>query len=911
MQKLLLIFLVVLLQACTSGGESGSSEVEIGFYGEAQYLFPASWRFGVLTDLDVTDLQWRFSDDNSVVFGSEAEHVFSVPGVHSITLQYSTADGDVASVRRDIEIRSGTISGLINGTANHLVDADTRDVHDSPDANNDFASAQPLTENAILSGVVDAEDDVDIFQVKLNQGQLIQLSVADQSQAGEYAQIRAEIYSSQDLQSPLAAAENLTDLNTGQWSFPVPETGPYFVKLSAVDATVVTPSNGRDQYSHGIYSLRFEQGISNAEFSDTDILVLFKEKAGYQAQGLRVKHSMGRLKTITIHDAELFMAEQGLSVARRLMKDRRWQTLQVINFLNQHSDIEVAEPNWRRYPLAVPPINDPYFENQRWHYDDINLQQAWQELDANGKEALGSDAVTVAVLDTGIVLDHPDLAANIINGYDFVDNDVDATDPGDKGNQALRSSFHGTHVAGTVAAISNNIGVAGVAPGVKVMPVRVLDTDGGFVSDIIEGICYAAQLDDAYCNNIPVAPMADIINLSLGNSGRSSIEEHVINLAMDKGLIVIAAAGNASSSDPVYPAGYDRVISVSATNSSLGLAAYSNFGSTIDITAPGGDSSGSGVFSTVADDAGVSVIPAYGSLSGTSMASPHVAGVAALLKTAYPLLNHDVFRTMLVTGDLTRDIGEFGRDDAFGYGIVDAYKAVETVISDNGPRIISSLFHLRYGVGNIQKSFVLSDGGQNVGNVSVSEDIEWLILDRSEGLGTYNATISTLGFEEGVYSGEIRVSSDDPDVSDALIKVTAQVGNPQLSSNPGVQYLNVIDDTGISATRSSISLFAKNGQYRFEVGGLAKGRYLIGSGSDLDGDGRVCDAGESCSAYPTIEEPQFLEIREDLAAHEIVMESGYDVTGQQEAIQRSGLNAIFSQLIASDQFQTGQKLREW
>jgi serine protease len=884
MQKLLLIFLVVLLQACTSGSGS-DSEVDIGFFGDPQNLYPASWQFGAITDLDISEYQWTFSDDGSVKFGAEVSHVFQVPGIHSITLQYTKANGDIASVRRDIEIGSGTISGTIKGALNNLVDLDTRDPFEPAGSNNDFASAQPLSAEAKLSGVVDFLDQTDVYQVKLSSGQQVRIQVADPDNSGNYAQIRARIFSASDTETPLASAQDMTAVNDGFWSFPIPADGSYFIELTADNPTASENDGEYSNHSHGIYSLSIEATSSNAEFAEGRILVLFKENTAYQAQGLAVTKNLGRIKALTISDAQIYLANQGIRIAQSLVADRAWQTLQVVSMLNQHPDIEVAEPDWKRYSLAVPVITDPDFDDQ-WHYGDIKLQQAWQALDSNGKAALGSSDVTVAVLDSGIILDHPDLAANIRDGYDFVDDDANATDPGGKDINGSRSSFHGTHVAGTVAAINNSEGGTGVAPGVKIMPVRVLDVDGGFISDIIEGICYAAQLTDSYCNNIPVVPAADVINMSLGSASDSTIEKRINDAAMNKGVIVIAAAGNSSTSNPFYPAAYERVISVSATNRNTELASYSNYGTTIDIAAPGGDSSEDpGVLSTVADDSGAITIPTYGRLQGTSMASPHVAGVAALMKTAMPALTHDVFRTMLQAGELSNDIGAAGRDNSFGYGLLDAEKAVLAALQDSGPRIITSLASLYFGVGQVQKSFAISDGGQSIGNITVSENIPWLSLNKTQGLGTYTATVDVLSLEEGNYQGQILITSDDAGVDDLQLSVELQVGNPDLTSDAGVQYVIIQDESaeaedgifpGIAYSRPLIS---RQGEYRFEIGGLPKGRFYVVTGSDLDFDDVICDAGESCGQYPTLNTREVVEISEDVPSHQLNMVTGYSDLG--------------------------------
>ncbi|MDY6783771.1 MAG: S8 family peptidase [Cyanobacteriota bacterium] len=260
---------------------------------------------------------------------------------------------------------------------------------------------------------------------------------------------------------------------------------------------------------------------------------------------------------------------------------------------------ESIEPNYI-YQAFTPP-NDPDYSKQ-WNLHNINVEQAWDETHGSG--------VTVAVIDTGIT-QVPDLKqTKFVRGYDFVSDRVEATD--DVG--------HGTHVAGTIAQSTNNsFGVAGIAYEAKIMPVKVLGQGGGTVADIAEGIRFAADNG------------ADVINMSLGGPGESKLLEEAVNYAYDKGVVVIAAAGNENRNSASYPARYPRVISVSALDSSGKKAPYSNFGAGVDLSAPGGSDTGKIIQHTIDPRTGEAVFVGY---QGTSMAAPHVAGVAALVKAS-------------------------------------------------------------------------------------------------------------------------------------------------------------------------------------------------------------------------------------------------------------------------------------
>ncbi|MFN5532387.1 MAG: S8 family serine peptidase, partial [Planctomycetaceae bacterium] len=258
--------------------------------------------------------------------------------------------------------------------------------------------------------------------------------------------------------------------------------------------------------------------------------------------------------------------------------------------------------------------------------------------------------VKVAVVDTGINYNHTDLAANYAGGYDFINNDANPID--DEG--------HGTHVAGTIAAVGNGVGVIGVAPQAKLYAVKVLGSTGsGSFSAIISGLQWCVN------NNIAVA------NFSLGSStDPGTTVKTAFDNAYAAGLIIVASAGNSGAGvDTVgYPAKYASVIAVGSTTSTDGLSSFSSTGPTVEIAAPG-----SSILSTV-------IGGGYGNLSGTSMASPHVAGVAALVvstgltdSSGNGLINDEV-RTILQT--TAQDLGTAGRDNSFGYGLVDADAAV-------------------------------------------------------------------------------------------------------------------------------------------------------------------------------------------------------------------------------------------
>ncbi|MBA4176870.1 MAG: peptidase S8 [Leptothrix sp. (in: Bacteria)] len=358
------------------------------------------------------------------------------------------------------------------------------------------------------------------------------------------------------------------------------------------------------------------------------------------------------------------------------------------------ADIEYAEPD-RILRIQLTPNDARYLD--QWHYYEatagLNLPAAWDKTTGTG--------VRVAVIDTGY-RPHADLAANLVGGYDFIGDtfvandgsgrDSDASDPGDAaaagecgaGTPASSSSWHGTHVAGTIAAVTNNAsGVAGVAYGAKVVPVRVLGKCGGYTSDIADAIVWSSG---GTVTGVPAnAYPAKVLNLSLGGGGScDTTTQNAINSARSRGSVVVVAAGNSNADAANFsPASCTGVISVAAVNRSGGRAYYSNYGSVVDVAAPGGDmrtNSADGILSTLNSGSGAPGADVLAYYQGTSMASPHVAGVVALMLAANPALTPDEVESRLKTS--TRAFP--ATCSQCGTGLVDANAAVTAATGGGG-----------------------------------------------------------------------------------------------------------------------------------------------------------------------------------------------------------------------------------
>ncbi|GAA4017620.1 S8 family peptidase [Streptomyces plumbiresistens] len=348
----------------------------------------------------------------------------------------------------------------------------------------------------------------------------------------------------------------------------------------------------------------------------------------------------------------------------------------------------------------------------------MNVPGAWTTSTGTG--------VTVAVIDTGYVA-HTDLAANIVAGYDFIADtavsvdgngrDSNPADPGDyyaanecgSGIPASSSSWHGTHVAGTIAAVTNNSkGVAGIAYGAKISPVRVLGKCGGYDSDIIDAITWASG---GTVSGVPAnTNVAKVINMSLGGDGAcTSATQSAINAAVGRGTTIAVAAGNDNENVSGHsPGNCANIISVAATNRTGAKASYSNYGSLVDISAPGGQTStgtANGILSTLNSGASTPSTESYAYYQGTSMATPHIAGLVALLKSANSSLTPAQIETAIKNNARALPGACSG---GCGAGLADAAKTVAAVsggtstgttfssttavsIPDNGSAVESSI----------------------------------------------------------------------------------------------------------------------------------------------------------------------------------------------------------------------------
>lgn len=357
---------------------------------------------------------------------------------------------------------------------------------------------------------------------------------------------------------------------------------------------------------------------AEAEYVPDELIVKFKP--GVVGQAKASLHAQENAKVVSRNHAigfEVVKLEKGKSLQAAL---KRYE---------KNPNVEYAEPNYIFEATWTP--NDPYFSAYQWGPQRIDAPRAWDITRS-------SSSIRIAVVDTGVQYDHPDLSGKVIRGYNYVENNWYPYD----------RNGHGTHVAGIAAASTNNgVGMAGMAPNATIYAVRVLNDSGsGTLAAVANGITHSADNG------------AHVINLSLGSSSGSSTLLNAVNYAWNRGSVLIAAAGNAGNTAPQYPAYYSNVMSVAATTSSDTRASFSTYGSWVDVAAPGADILSTYYYNT------------YRYLNGTSMAAPHVAGIAGLL-AAQGRNNSQIRSAIQNSADRISGTGSL-----WYYGRVNAYRAV-------------------------------------------------------------------------------------------------------------------------------------------------------------------------------------------------------------------------------------------
>jgi len=865
--------------------------------------FDASESVAGYLDDSITLYAWKFGD-GSQANGRLAEHVFARAGTYMVELTLTNSDNLTGTASLSITAIGATstytVSGAVSVTESLAVDSDVNDTASTPVSNNSIAAAQLIYNPTTLSGYVNAAGDGeegnskifgdvdDYFEINALGGEIINLNMSDPSQTD----LDLEVLDSNG--SFVEGSYGFTRFE----SIKLPSLpGVYYINVYVYDegGSTYLLTVGQDN------SLASTGWSTADEFAIGD--VIFKERAGAQVKAnnymARQKRPLSSSKagtsgpTLYRYGKSIAQFSPRASLTKTAVagseKRLKADTLLAVKQIAKQRSVEYAEPNYRHRRQVTEPNDERY--PVQWHYPKIKLDQAWDI-------STGSDDIKVAVIDTGVFEAHPDLASRMSDdGYDFINDvnnagdgdgiDANGSDPGDGRDNAFcsdspdsTSSFHGTHVAGTIGAATNNsLGVSGVTWATQIMNLRVLGCEGGYDFDIANAIRYAAGLDNQ--SGTIVDDPADIANMSLGGGSSSNTMANAIADARGAGLIIIASAGNSSSSAASYPAAYDGVISVSATSIADSLASYSNYGRWVDIAAPGGqdgDLDGDGyqdlVLSTLARIEGGVIEPTFGGFQGTSMAAPHVAGVVALMKAIHPDLTPTDLDSVIISGNMTVDLGAAGRDDNYGFGRIDALKTVNFAneLANGAPIPVTPLLsfsntYLNFGrlteqvTVNVYNS---GNGSLEVTSFAVSESrvsVEAPVSD--DGLGAYTISVDRAGLIPGIYRASVTFTSS---VGESEVSVIFQVPNPGKldEGDAGVVSILLYDVTAGETASFETVVSPINGEYRYRFAGPA-GVYYVVAGSDLDNNGYICNPGEACGVYPLPDSPMRLILNQNLS----------------------------------------------
>lgn len=826
------------------------------------------------------------------------------------------------------ELVSVSVSGTLSANSALQLDSDVNDPFTQSRSNNTLATAQPIPNPAIIKGWVTATptnvpgdqfatdvDDQDIFRVSIFEGQSLLLEIADFNSSNP-----AEI----DLDLGLFDTDgNLLEaslsIENSFESLLIDQTGDYLLLVDAFSgasnytltiSTEFSTTNFDSQIT--IADVRHDEiGLSGSltDSANMSLMSIYADAdqhaamASGSAMNSTIKLNTddfitlattqrGATRSNAVPKSVLAMPDVRLHATDDDGNDKLEKTSQLLDamkMINHRESRDVV--TLLQYPQLLQSDSDPVPSSQlQWNMYDIGWPAAI-ELLQNRPDLLVKTPV-IAVIDSGILQSHPDLQGVVIDQRDFVDVffDGDGFDA-DASEQANRSQpqcqhFHGTHVSTTAVAPQNNIGIVGVAPIADLIALKVTnDTDenlcGAIVGDLPNAILYAAGLPNS--SGTTAAIPADVINLSLGGSQANPDEQFAIQRAVDAGVIVVAAAGNSGSPEQSFPAAFDGVIAVAATDRAQDRAGYSQFYPEVDIAAPGGDTAadlnadgiGDGVLAGAGQLDGNVFLPSLDLKAGTSMASPHVAAGIALMKGIAPNLTHRDIEMMLFRGELTEDIGTPGFDNMTGFGLMSLPKMLEAAsrfsndVGNTGGEaavsiVTSTPSTLDFGRTLTEITLELVQLGEATVTVDfVTGDDELALSDGSfpvrlnspasaDGFGVYTFFFDRALLDEGrSVAGSIQFNLSDGTVYEVNVSGTNQTANGTATTAAVFFIFQRLSADGLIESQDQQFLIDSNSiNETASFTGVTAGTYRVIFGTDTDNDGFLCDEGEICGTLP-------------------------------------------------------------
>ncbi|GAB4061235.1 S8 family serine peptidase [Uliginosibacterium sediminicola] len=815
-----------------------------------------------------------------------------------------------------------TLSGSISVPDNAAVDSDTNDPLQVGWVRNDtIATAQAITAPVQLIGSVNRAgqgpttgynytngDELDVFSVSLSAGQTIDLGFV-----GDVSSNDLDLFLFNSSGSTVGKSQG----KSNRECITVSKAGSYYIGVqassgyglynmyisapgeasscsNAASSTALIASGQLVAKERQLSAAALSIGEDSARLGRHPRLLEVPDGSVLRAMGVRArKHN----ETLSVRLAGL-LANNSDAAAIDARMQREIDTLSYAKHLSQSGDYDYVEPNFLMALNYTP--TDPSYAPQRWHFDMINQASAIDRI--NALSTAPTVRPIVAVIDSGIVTDHPDLLGQQVSGYSFISvstaGDNNAPGGDDPSTRANNPVWHGTHVAGTIAALSSNgLYGAGLASQALIMPLRVFRPGVATTTsyDVSQAILYAAGLSNG-SGSVPTR-RADVINMSLGGSGSCPASyADVITQARAQGTIIVAAAGNDARNDlgtsvaVSSPANCTGVISVGALNAQKTQAYYSNSGSNLTLAAPGGDSSqsttGTGypdaVYATLGSFNAKGVRTAsFGGMMGTSMASPHVAAVMALMRWVNPNITPSQVDTLIALSKITDDIGSSGRDSTYGYGLINARKAVDEAIAlANGTStapagiIVASPSSINFGSTtssatlSLQTTASTSETVTSIVSSSTAVSVSATSIDSSTGLGTYTVTVSRSLLATGTFYPTLTVTTSARSFVVQLSVTKAASSGTSSTANFGRLFVFVVDaTTGNALTFTSVNV--SNGKYAWSISGVQAGSVIVAAGSDANYDGDVCDNGEVCGQYPSL--GQVIAVKGDVSGIDFVV----------------------------------------
>ncbi|MDB2654346.1 S8 family serine peptidase [Luminiphilus sp.] len=814
-------------------------------------------------------------------------------------------DGDGVADNDDIAPLDSTragffVSGRVIVDGEMVVDSDTNSASNVFEKNNtegvttpDPTNAQFLNPSSRVHGHVnksgagafgqtyEAGDEDDFFLINGLSGQTFTLLIGDHTQGDlDFA------LWNQDAQI-IAISEGVGP----QEAFVVPEDGVYYLNVYAwsgasnytIEADFESQLSAKPSMRFGEAIVSYKSKIDGSKSIPSQYIELYERNSvlpqGRILNGVQLVKTRDDAKTLSLRSDDPkfnYLATQSL---------REYSLTQhFIKSLLADPEIERVQPNFLYFSHSL--TNDPLLADM-WHLDQISVPEAWGTTS-------GDPGVVVAVIDSGVLSEHPDISDKSSIGYDFIswsnNSDGDGIDPDPEDPMPLEDRcdggtfYHGTHVAGTAGAIGNNDeGIVGVAYDVSLMHLRALDGScGGTTYDIAQSVLYAIGADND-SGESPDNP-ADIINMSLGGGSRDEYFEAVLDEAAERGVIVVGSSGNSGDSSVGFPARYHSVVAVGATNREGEVTGYSNRGPSLALVAPGGGAGG-GVWSLHKDETGYSYVEGQ----GTSMAAPHVAGVFALMKSVHPELSASRLNTLIEFELITDSLGAAGFDTKSGWGLINTQKALEVASADaNGTlrlpakmALSASQLYMPSNVTEVSVSMTnpgeipLTVTGVTLGvepapvwtqSVVITEESNSDIGVDEAFVGAWNISIDRSQLSGGFYAAPIIFSGVDEEGSQlsSSLRLIVKVPRDGLG-DVGAVHLILFNETSpagsIEAVWSDIANRSDN--YDFRLGVEEAGQYSIQGISDVDGDAEAsdfatCGSGDYCGASAPMQltEPQ-------------------------------------------------------